>query len=108
MKDIRIVQDKWATGGTFWRIPKGTHIDNGDIIRVINDGSVINMYVAKEIARRDMICRECPFNMFMGSRNCLLAHNTEGRPKYRRICDIPGTFTTSLRFTDLNTIMEDL
>lgn len=108
MIDIHLEQGKWATGATFWSIPNGTHIDNGDIIRVINDESVSNIYVAKEIERRDMICQECPFNMFMGSHNCLLAHNNEGRPKYRRICDIPGTFTKSLRFTELDNLLEDL
>ena len=108
MIDIHIEQGKWSDGSPFWIIPNGTHIDNGDIIRVIDDESVINMYVAKEIARRDIICQECPFKLFMGSHNCLLANNAEGGPKYRRICDIPGTFTTSLRFTELENLLEEL
>lgn len=108
MTDIRIEQGKWANGTTFWRIPKGTYMDNGDIIRVLNDESVIGMYVVSKVSRRDMTCQGCPFNKFMGSHNCLLSPNTEARPSYRRICDIPGTFTTVLRFTEIDTILEDL
>ena len=107
MKDIRIVQDKWATGATVWRIPKGTHIDNGDIIRVINDGSVINMCVAEEIDWKDVVCSRCPFNMFLGSHNCLLAFKPNGI-SYMRICDLPEQALVSFRFTELETIMENL
>ena len=107
MKDIRIVQDKWATGAIFWRIPKGTHIDNGDIIRVINDGSVINMCVTEEIDLKDMVCERCPFKLFMGSHNCLLANRPNGK-SYIRICDLPEQARVSFRFTELETIMEGL
>ena len=107
MKDIRIVQGKWATGASFWCIPKGTHIDNGDIIRVIKDGSVVNMCVVKEIDRKDIVCARCPFNMFLGSHNCLLAHKPNGI-SYMRICDLPEQKLMSFRFTELETIMEDL
>jgi hypothetical protein len=107
MKDIRIVQGKSKTGDIFWRIPKGTYIDNGDIIRVINDGSVINMCVAEEIDWKDIVCAKCPFNNFMGSHRCLLSHKPNGI-SYVRICDLPRQNLKSLRFTDLETIMENL
>lgn len=108
MIDISIEQGNWSDGSTFWRIPKGAHIDTGDIIRMIKDESVIGVYVVQETARRDINCQGCQFNKFMGSHTCLLVPNPEGRSAYRRICDIPGTWATSRMFTDLDTILENL